>query len=58
MAEKAGVDLLASLPIEPEVVKMADSGRLTELDQEGIAFSDEFRRLVDQIVEKMEKNNN
>ena len=57
MAEKAGVDLLASLPIEPEVVKMADSGRLTELDQEGIAFSDEFRRLVDQIVEKMENNN-
>ena len=58
MAEKAGVKLLASLPIEPEVVKMADSGRLTELDQEGIAFSDEFRRLVDQIVEKMENNNN
>jgi Mrp family chromosome partitioning ATPase len=55
MAEKAGVELLASLPIEPEVVKMADNGRLTELDQEGIAFSDEFKKLVDQIVEKTKK---
>ena len=52
MAEKAGVELLASLPIEPKVVKMADSGRLTELDQEGITFGDEFRRLVDKIIAK------
>ena len=55
MAEKAGVELLASLPIEPEVVKMADEGRLTELDKEGITFSDEFKKLVDQIIEKMKK---
>ncbi|MBN2418575.1 MAG: Mrp/NBP35 family ATP-binding protein [Deltaproteobacteria bacterium] len=52
MAEKVGVKHLASLPIEPEVVKMADQGRLTELDKEGVTFSDEFKRLVDQIVEK------
>ena len=55
MAEKAGVELLASLPIEPEVVKMADSGRLTELEEEKILFSDEFRRLVDKVVEKTNK---
>jgi ATP-binding protein involved in chromosome partitioning len=55
MAEKAGVEYLASLPIEPEVVKMADTGRLTELDHEGITFSDEFSKLVDQIVEKTKK---
>ena len=54
MAEKAGVKLLASLPIEPEVVKLADRGRLTELDREGMTFSTEFGKLVDQIVEKME----
>lgn len=52
MAEKAGVEFLASLPIEPEVVKMADNGRLTDLDREGITFSDEFRMLVDQIIDK------
>ena len=55
MAEKAGVELLASLPIEPEVVKMADTGRLTELEEEKISFSDEFKKLVDQIVEKTKK---
>ena len=55
MAEKAGVEYLASLPIEPEVVKMADKGRLTEIDQEGIAFSDEFGKMVDRIIEKMKK---
>jgi len=55
MAEKAGVEYLASLPIEPEVVKMADKGKLTELDQEGIAFRDEFGKMVDRIIEKMKK---
>ena len=55
MAEKMGVELLASLPIEPKVVKMADQGRLTELEEEKISFSDEFKRLVDQIVEKTNK---
>ncbi len=55
MAEKMGVKLLASLPIEPEVVKMADTGKLADLYREGVTFSDEFKRLVDQIVEKMKK---
>ncbi len=55
MAEKAGVEYLANLPIEPQVVKMADLGKLTELDREGITFSDEFRRLVDRIIEKFKK---
>ena len=55
MAEKAGVEYLASLPIEPEVVKMADRGRLTELEREGMDFSDEFRKMVDQIVDKTNK---
>jgi hypothetical protein len=51
-AEKAGIKFLASLPIEPDVVKKADKGELTQLDQAGISFSDEFNRLVDQIVEQ------
>jgi ATP-binding protein involved in chromosome partitioning len=51
MAEKAGVKLLATLPIEPEVVKLADTGRLSELYKEGIDFSKEFNRMVDQIIE-------
>jgi hypothetical protein len=55
MAEKAGVRLLATLPIEPEVVKLADTGRLSELYDRGIIFSDEFNKMVDQIISSMEK---
>ena len=54
-AESAGIKLLASLPIEPDVVKKADKGELTQLDQDGISFSDEFNRLVDQIIEQTDK---
>ncbi|NLA74171.1 MAG: Mrp/NBP35 family ATP-binding protein [Deltaproteobacteria bacterium] len=55
MAEKAGVNLLASLPIEPEVVKLADTGRLSELYDAGIGFSDEFNKMVEQIISRTEK---
>jgi Mrp family chromosome partitioning ATPase len=52
MAEKVGVKHLASLPIEPEVVKKGDNGLLSDLYEDGIAFSDEFKKMVDQIVEQ------
>ena len=52
MAEKTGVEYLTSLPIEPEVVKMADMGKLAELDQKGITFSEEFKKMVDRVIEK------
>ncbi|NLD37216.1 MAG: Mrp/NBP35 family ATP-binding protein [Desulfatiglans sp.] len=55
MAEKAGVNLLVSLPIEPEVVKLADTGRLSDLYDKGIIFSDEFNKMVDHIISRMEK---
>lgn len=54
MAEKAGIKLLASLPIEPEVVKLADAGRLLELFDKGIVFSDEFSKMVEQIISSTE----
>lgn len=54
-AARAGIKLLASLPIEPEVVKLADKGELTRLMEEGITFSDEFGKMVDQIVEQTQK---
>lgn len=51
-ADKAGIKLLSSLPIEPDVVKKTDKGELIQLDRDGISFSDEFNKLVDQIVEQ------
>jgi len=50
-AKKEGLRLLASLPIEPEVVKRGDAGDLSYLDEERLQFTVEFNRLVDQIEE-------
>lgn len=55
MAEKAGLTLLASLPIEPEVVKKADKGELADLHEDWTSFSSEFKKMVDQIVEQSNK---
>ena len=51
MAKKQGLRLLASLPIEPEVVTRGDMGTLSSLDKEGLPFTGEFKKMVDQIEE-------
>jgi ATP-binding protein involved in chromosome partitioning len=48
-AKKEGLRLLASLPIEPEVVKRGDAGDISYLDEERLQFTIEFNRLVDQV---------
>jgi len=50
-AKKEGLRLLASLPIEPEVVKMGDMGDISYLDEERLQFTVEFYKLVDQVEE-------
>ena len=50
-AKKEGLRLLASLPIEPEVVKRGDTGDISYLDDERLQFTVEFNKLVDQIEE-------
>jgi ATP-binding protein involved in chromosome partitioning len=50
-ASKEGLRLLASLPIEPEVVKRGDEGDISFLDEERLQFTIEFNRLVDQVEE-------
>jgi Mrp family chromosome partitioning ATPase len=52
MAETQGLQLLASLPIEPEVVRMEDTGRLDELDRICPDFNKEFLKIVTHIEEK------
>jgi len=49
-AKKENIRLLASLPLEPEVVQGADSGNLALLDNEEIPFTMEFNKMVDQIL--------
>ena len=50
-AKKEGLRLLASLPIEPEVVKMGDMGDISYLDEERFQFTVEFYKLVDKVEE-------
>jgi Mrp family chromosome partitioning ATPase len=48
-ATKQGLRLLASLPIEPELVKMGDSGDFSNLKTDNSPFASEFIKIVDQI---------
>ena len=49
IAEKEHLPLLASLPIEPEVVKMGDAGKLADLYGSQIPFTLEFNKIVEEI---------
>ncbi|MGD9032265.1 MAG: iron-sulfur cluster carrier protein MrpORP [Desulfobacteraceae bacterium] len=50
VAEKEGLKLLASLPIDPEVVRQGDMGSVAMLDDEQLPFTRAFNKMVDQIV--------
>jgi ATP-binding protein involved in chromosome partitioning len=49
-AEKENLRLLATLPLELEVVKEGDAGDISLLDNEGLPIVQEFNKLVDEIV--------
>ena len=50
MAKAEGLRLLGSLPLEPEVVQQGDLGGVTVLDNNELAFTWEFNRMVNEIV--------
>jgi len=49
-AKAEGLRLLGSLPLEPEVVQQGDLGGMALLDNDGLAFTREFNKIVDEIV--------
>lgn len=49
MAQKEHLRLLASLPIEPEVVSKGDAGDLGGLSDDQLPFTREFNKMVEQI---------
>jgi predicted Fe-Mo cluster-binding NifX family protein/MinD-like ATPase involved in chromosome partitioning or flagellar assembly len=51
VAEREGLALLGSLPIEPEIVRQGDEGRLEALDDKDLPFTKAFEKLVD-LVER------
>lgn len=49
-AKAEGLRFLGSLPLEPEIVRQGDTGGVTVLDNNELAFTREFNRVVDEIV--------
>ena len=49
-AQKEGLRLLAKLPLELEVVKKGDAGDISLLDNKALLITQEFNKMVDQIV--------
>jgi Mrp family chromosome partitioning ATPase/predicted Fe-Mo cluster-binding NifX family protein len=54
-AQKENLALLASLPIEPEVVERGDIGRLDDLIQRTNPFNQEFQKMVETIIQRTTK---
>ncbi len=53
-AIKENLRLLATLPLELEVVKEGDAGDISLLDNEGLLIVQEFNKMVDEIVKLTE----
>jgi len=50
IANRENLWLLASLPIDPEVVRQGDSGNVAMLDNQDLPFTEEFEKLVERII--------
>jgi len=53
-AKKEGLRLLATLPFEPEVVSNGDTGDMSILDNNKFLITQEFNKMVDEIVKLTE----
>lgn len=53
-AKKEGLNLLGSLPFEPEVVSKGDIGNMSLLDDNKLLITQEFNKIVDKIVKLTE----
>ncbi|MDY6881114.1 MAG: iron-sulfur cluster carrier protein MrpORP [Desulfatiglans sp.] len=50
-AKKEGLNLLGTLPLEPEVVSSGDTGSMSILDNDDLLITREFNKMVDKVVE-------
>lgn len=54
-AKKEGLKLLGSLPLDPNVVKDADNGNVDFLENNDLAFTKEFSKVVDEVEKQAEQ---
>ncbi len=57
-AKKEGLRLLATLPFEPGVVSNGDTGDMSLLDNNKLLITQEFNKMVDEIVKLTETRSN
>jgi len=53
-AKKEGLNLLGSLPFEPEVVSKGDIGNMSLLENDQLLITQEFNKIVDKVVKLTE----
>jgi ATP-binding protein involved in chromosome partitioning len=54
-AKKAGLRLLGSLPLEPDIVLEGDSGSIAWMDRKGLPYTESFTKIVDEVASHTKK---
>ena len=50
-AKKAGLTLLGSLPLEPEIVLEGDNGSVAWMDKKDMPYTKSFSEIVDKVAD-------
>jgi ATP-binding protein involved in chromosome partitioning len=54
-AKKAGLELLGSLPLEPDIVLEGDNGSIAWMDKEDMPYTKSFNQIVDKVADLTKK---
>jgi ATP-binding protein involved in chromosome partitioning len=54
-AKKAGLELLGSLPLEPDIVLEGDNGSIAWMDKEDMPYTKGFNQIVDKVADLRKK---
>jgi len=54
-AKKAGLRLLGSLPLEPDIVVEGDNGSIAWMDNKGLPYTESFTKIVDGVASLTKK---
>jgi ATP-binding protein involved in chromosome partitioning len=54
-AKKAGLRLLGSLPLEPEIVLEGDNGSIAWMDKRDLPYTESFTKIVDEVASHTKK---
>ena len=49
-ARKAGLKLLGSLPLEPDIVQEGDNGTVEWMDNEQMPYAQNYKKIIDEVV--------